>query len=641
MQATTIQPQDLLHALSLISQYQHGICEDMRPFLSLPLRLCLCDEVYAYRFKATVPVSPFQTIADVVESVLPLWLNTHGMERLGTLFACLERAREPVLLWAASKARIDVLAWGHDKYDLQVCSRSLLLAGVGQLDVLVYLHGIGYGTDACLATIRAAIHGHASSLAYLLSAGFPQPTNWLDDNTVAGMCFWGHRNTLELILPQIVQDEGLLRLATTAAAAHNHLDMANWLYDQLLHLDFQLVFYDDAIDESLYVASRRGHLEGLEWLLDRIVVPTDELGEPEHGDLKERCLGYATLARQRPVVDWLVPKVSSSSIVSIYLHYDDDGSMLNDVVDSGYDLDERTVVENMLRWSSEKLQRVLDTFDTFQQHGSTRTNLLKKCLYRVVMNGMVAHVPWLVACLDPADIRDVVCSQKALCLGLLQGGVPMLDLFESHCIHLTSDEMDDAMFTILRSLGDSSVLPNWLRSHDPAIQLANEDTIARWLVVRRGGLASVIGVFLPRLAQSKKTILQFKALFNAWEPLVDDEEKIRVLTECLRRAKNVDILYFVESLVPANPKLFAIMATTRHLGSFRRVHVAFAQSVHAEELLRMESEALICAAATGQRGIAQFLQDKIGSKNNDAVALAQEQATGNTVVSDLLWGVEN
>ncbi|KAF0683822.1 Aste57867_24138 [Aphanomyces stellatus] len=597
----------------LVCEYQSGICDDMRPFLPLRIMASTVDDVSDDDEESLTSIGALQAMANGVASVLPKWLASFSMDRLRLLFDCVQGVREPILVWAASTARLDVLMWVHIHYDLRVCSDNLLVAGVAQLTVLSYLHSIKFTTKTTKAVVQAATEGHVASLAFLLTE-FQVPQNWLNGGTVSRVAGGGHREILAFLLPQLEQVPQLLWQVTTHTAAYNHIELAAWLYTQLVALDVPIHADDDTLESPLWIASTGGHVDGLEWLLNLVAL----VDATEVATWEDFCFSAATRYRQVQVVNFLIPRVSPTTIVETYLYDDSDGLLLHAVVDRDFNVQvDNDVVEMVLRWSLDKLRQVLDTFTLFQHQPRLRTDTLKKCLHRVVSFGRrMDLVPWLVGGLQHEDVQDVVITQKALHVGFLRGGVPMLDFFDAHDIHMPPTEIDHKLFLILRQARDKSVLPRWLdNSLDDNLDTANEDSIARWLVLRRGGRVAVFGRLLVRLAQGKNTLDQFKTLFNGWLSLsTTSDESNQVIQECMKHIRSPEVLNYFESLLVTDPSLFVLMAPTLHLGTVRKMHSLLAQTVSHDELIRLESKALVEAAAAGHCSAVQFLENIVNAK---------------------------
>ncbi|KAF0683824.1 Aste57867_24140 [Aphanomyces stellatus] len=540
----------------------------MRPFLT-PLALPNPDDdVPDYWDRSSTSVSTHQDVVDAVEEILPPWLAKYDIDRLGTLFDCLMRAREPILVWAARIARLDVMSWVHDQFDLDVCS-NYVLSPVQSL--------------VAEATKQAAMQGHFSSMDYLLTA-YQVSQGWLDNDTVAAISFQGHRHILEYLLARLVQDPSLLRRAIVSAAANSHLDIARWLHTQLLALDLNIEFYD-ATDHALWIAS---------------TTRTD--------DLNERCVGFATRYQQK-LVDWLVQYASALKIVEIYLREDESCSILDAYVDPNFDVDVDnisigafTLSHNLVLSNQriEEMSRPVGCTDTWHRFRGSSVVLTE------------------------TDVRDDVDSQQALHVGLHLGGVPLLDFFESNNIHMSAAKMTT---NCTRSCAKcptkrpshagkpTKTVPTWSAKMKPT------DKIARWLAMRRGGPLATLEHMLVRLAHEKKTLLQFKTLFYVWLTHVDDDDKFQVLEQCLKQRHQSDQVELMEFLVVSNPHYFVSLLTTRPGATIRKLHTALVPSrdLSPDELVRIESEALVQAAVDGRRGVVQFILQQIQSKNKDAI----------------------
>ncbi|KAF0683827.1 Aste57867_24143 [Aphanomyces stellatus] len=599
---TVLLSRDVLH---LVCKYQCGIYEDMRPFLSLRVASTADDTYSDVDEEATF--SALQEMASAVELIFPAWLASFSMDRLWLLFDCIDGVREPILAWAASTARLDVLVWVHEQYNIHECSSKLLVAGVRQLSVLAYLQRINYRNNLEQAAIEAAVQGLVPNLSLLMTE-LQTPTDWLDGRTVSRIAHGGHRPVLEYLLPQLVLHPDLLVRATTYAAAYNHVAMAAWLHTYLVDLHVALEANDETFESPLWIATSRGHLDGLQWLVDLLA----RVDAAQVAAWVEFCLGVATRYRQAHVVEWLVPQVpSSSTLLQIYLSDDSDGTLLDAAVDAHAVVAAGMLADEVTSWSIEKLQHAFGKLDILKLDPG-RTDALKQCLFQVVSYGSLALVPWLVGNLRPMDVVDVVCTQRALHRGLHRGGVPMLDLFEAQNILLPPEDMDDVLYSLLRQAADATSVPSWLGPQDYMTDenSSNDVQIAQWFVVRRGGKLAVLGLLLVRLAQRKKTTTQFKILYNAWLPLVDENEKNRVVMACLEKTNSPEIVQFFETVLATDPHLFVLMATTLQLGTVRKMHGFLAKSVSPDVLRSVESEALVRATLGGHRGIMEFLSHK-------------------------------
>ncbi|KAF0683829.1 Aste57867_24145 [Aphanomyces stellatus] len=589
--------------LRRVCQFQRGTCEDMRPFLTLPLLSTQIDDTPDYWEMRDS--SPYHEIALVLDTIVPPWLAEYHMDRLGNLFDCLETVREPTLLWAALFGRLDVLVWVEGRYNLSACSGKLLVAGAGHLNVLSYLWSIGYRANVVDATKQSAILGASDCLTFLLTH---IPPRWLDAHTIAAVSYQGHRQILELLAPQLVQNRTFLRLSIVAAAANSRLEIATWLHQILLGLHLNVEYYDSDVAEALWILSSTGRLDGLEWLLAVTVV-----AQVSHVEIESYCLGVAMRHQQDAVIQWLVTRIAPSSLVDTYLSGNDHCAVLDPFVDPTIPVAEKGLEYEALSWSTDKLRRVFEKFDDLSHAGPIRTDALKKCLYQVVSRGQLVSVPWIMSCLDRVVVNAVVV--KALQLGMHQGGEPMLDFFHAQDMHLPAEIIDDELYSILRRASDKSVLPPWLDLLEDS--LSKTDKVARWLVVERGGQVAVMGHLLARLAHGKKTILQFKTLFSVWRPLVNDEDRTQVFEKCLQRRKRSDYAALVDFLVLSDPYLFISLSTSRNLATVRRLHAIVAQTATMDTLRHVQSEALAQAAAAGRCGVVKFLVEKIGGQAKD------------------------
>ncbi|KAF0715288.1 Aste57867_3456 [Aphanomyces stellatus] len=602
----------------------------MRPFLALAVLSSDDDELTDYWDFTENLNGPHQAMADAMTAILSPWLETYDLNRLILLFDCLGGVREPIVVWAAYVARVDVLIFVHDQYDLRGLSKNLLVAGVAHLNVLTYLHSIGYDRKTGEAAREAAIRGHTSSLSFLL-AEFQVPHEWLSDNTIEGISFGGYRSVVEMLLPRIVPNPDWLRHVTSYAASYDHLNLANWLFRQMVELDISMDVDGEAFECTLSVASNRGNLEGLQWLLAIINQPTRLV------ELETHCLVVAIRFEQRLVVEWLVPRVSPSTLVQAYLANDANGTMLHYFIDPEYDVPADEIVEVVHRWSLEKMLRVFETFSKLKQRGTFRTEVLKRCLHQMVWFGRrLELVECFVDWMDFVDVQDVVLTQKALHRGLQRGGVAMLDFFETQNIHLTPAEMDDELFVILRQVSDKSILPGWLNIQDNKDQdMSDMDKIAQWFVMRRDGPVATLRHMLVRLAQGKKTLLQFKTLYAEWLTVVKDEaERKSVVKKCLQHS--TEIQQYFESRLASDPSLFVLMATTLRLGTVQRIHAAIARTTTADKLLCLESDALVEAAEAGHCGIVEFLLNKMSGKDKGGIHRAREAALASSCTTAML-----
>ncbi|KAF0719652.1 Aste57867_891 [Aphanomyces stellatus] len=588
--------------LCRVCAYQQGVCEDMRPFLTLPPTPTFEGDDFFYWDSKVDPVRPFQAIVDALNWILPLWLETFSLNRLGRLFDLVARVREPILLWAANTARLDVLTWVHDRYDLRTCSDNLLAAAAGQLEVLVYLHSIEYAAKIEQSTRHAAIHGHVSSVAFLLD-NFDYPRNWLNVHTIAGLFFGRHLDVVDLLLPYLVQDPILLRQAMGYAAAFNHLDLARKLHEHLVALNLQVDAADDAFNDALCIASSEGFVDGLTWLLGISGADPGMLAWLTHG-----CLVDGIRSGQQAIVNALMQDVSLATVTQLYLSEDVDGSLLDAAVDPNADVSGDDLGQLVLGWSVVKLCRVFNKFARLREPGPIRTAALKKCLHQVVSEGKMELVPWLVGYLTADDVCDVVCSQYALNHGAVKGGTPMLEFFESQGILLPTTYMDDLMYSLLCEATTQTGVPLWLQVDPHDDTLSGEDKTARWLVLHRGGPVAVLGRMFSRLVQveGRHARLHCLALYEAWAPLVQEEEKKQVLLACQReRPVNAHVM---EALVATEPWLFVHLAAIRRpLASLRALFAVFAKAVAPDELRRLKADAQVEATKAGQLNAAKFL----------------------------------
>ncbi|KAF0719651.1 Aste57867_890 [Aphanomyces stellatus] len=606
----------------------------MRPFLTLPSVSWPEEHMAAFWSFTDDNRAPLREVADMVEKFIAPWLAEYSVNRITYLFDCLAKVREPILVWAAYTGRLDVLVGVHDRYDLGLCSDNLLVAGMAHLDVLTYLHNIGYQAKAGHAAEQAAIHGHESSLKFLLPS-FQVAPGWLGEKAVAGISCRGHSHIFSLLLTQLVGTPHLLHLATTFAASYSHMSLANWLHSQWMHLNLPLALHENALNDALWIASSGGFLDGLQWLMQVFVVDTTELVEAV-----TLCLSSATRYGHHAVVDWLVPQATPRVITDIFFRDDIDGTLLIAAIDPTIEIDADDVANAMYSWSLDKLQRVLDTFESLHRPGPTRTATLKTWLFKAVTDGRVEFVPWLVECLDPDDVRSVVCFQRALFRGMHKGGVPLLVLFESMDMHLPHDVMDITMYVSLRQEPDKSMLPSWLEDNDNG-GLDDTNQVARWCMTRRGGRVATLGRLLVRLSQGKKTFEQFNLLYATWLPLADDASKQAVLKSCVQTT-NHEIFQFLESRVPSYPHMFVFIAMTRRLGPIRRCLGILADSMTPDELLRVQCDALVESAAAGYSRVMQFLATQIDGQNQAAIIRAREAAVahGKTAMVSLLRDLE-
>ncbi|KAF0696608.1 Aste57867_12648 [Aphanomyces stellatus] len=593
-------PQDALHH---IFQYQHGICEDMRPFLALPDFSDVGERAGTpdYRFIKTDPIILLQELAKKMDILLAPWLATYSVNRVGRLLNCINTAREPVLVWAAYMGRLDVLTEMNHRVDLHTCSDKLLIAGARHSSVLAYLHTIGYQAKIVEAVREAATYGHATSVVFLL-AYFPVPSDWLDNTTVTGMAYWGHRSTLELVLATLVGDPDLLRMASLTSAAANHLDTANWLHG-VLTMDLHLRLDSYYRDFFVSLAASRGHLDGLEWLLQAFTVENaDALAHLEVVSLRE-----ATRHGHRQVAHWVVPRIEQSAINEIFIRDDRLGSILHGAVDATVEITGDDLVAHVFEWSVEKIQQVFTTFANLARPGHARTDALWKCLGRVISLGRLETLSWFVGCLSREDVEYI--ARQSLPQGMHKGGVPLLEYFETLDIHLTMEEMDSELFSSLRQHSTKSSLPWWLQDAPDLDEYDSlKETLTRWLVTRRGGRVAVLGRMLVRLAQVKKSLVQFQTLFYEWMAFVgDDDEKKRVLMACLDQRKPVDNMDVLKFLVTVEPRLFAIVSTLRPLSTVQTLHQAVAKRRPADELSRLEVEAMNKAGEAGRDDIVMYL----------------------------------
>ncbi|KAF0715292.1 Aste57867_3460 [Aphanomyces stellatus] len=539
---------DVLH---LVCQYQSGMHEDILPFRGIYFPFNLQFDLHLNWGMQESPMSLFQTMADTFDGMIPPWLSMYSIDRLGLLFdGRLEHLREPILLWAAYVGRLDVLVWADTHYGLGACSENLLVAAVGQTNIITYLHSIGYRTKSGFATQLAAIHGHLLSLTCLLSE-FQVPDNWLNVDTAQRFSYRGHRHILEYLVPRLTRNPPLLCEAMMYVATYSDLEIAKWLHSVLVCLHPKVSTYDHGLINAVYSASQKGSLDVVQWLLQISDVDNTELTY-----VQTVCLNLATGARQRDVVDWIVPRVSPTTILHAYLLYDMDGSMLSAVVDPNIDIEGQLVSRYARNWSFEKTQIVFDTLALLKQPSSIRTVILKQCLFEVITHTQLETIPYYVKRLTADEVREILYKDRAMHVALYRhGGDAMLDVLEALDIHFSNDEMDDQMYTILRQTSNKKRVPMWLQQVDDQLE-SFMDRIAHWFLKRRGGRVAVLGRLLVRLAHGKKTIVQFNTLFRAWSPLVNEAERIRVFKACLEHTSNADMLRCFDTLVPSNPAFF-------------------------------------------------------------------------------------
>ncbi|KAF0719650.1 Aste57867_889 [Aphanomyces stellatus] len=622
--------------LRRVCDYQHGLCEDMRPCLLFPDRSSL-DELLANDWDETdtlPPINPFEVMANIGGNFMSSWLTIHSVGRLSVLFECVERAREPILVWAAFMGRLDVLSWVHGQIDLRMCSDNLLAAAVDHINVLEYLGSVGYAINPTKAAQQAAICGRAASLEFLL-AHFSVCHDWLDKDTIAAMSFRDHRVVWDVVQPQLVENPILLVHATTYSAAYNHLDTANRLLHILNGLQRQIDATDDVIDSALCIASASGNLEGLQWLF---AFPT--LPESERANFEVRCLSAAARAGQSIVANSLVPRITPDTLVDIYLCDDVDGSILAGAVDPRAQLDLFDVEREAAYWSVEKLCRVFDTFIALKAPGPLRTDALKVCLWSYVSTGQLEPLPWLVGCLAHSDVRYIVHTRKALENGFRSGGVPLLEYFEAMDIHLLPEVMDSALASELPHSSDKTTLPWWL-THDDDLDsrnLSDKERLMQWLVARRGGRIATLGHMLIQLARrrgfittqlppERSAVHQLKTLVREWMALADEGTKRSVLKACLQETSQPAVVQFFDSLLTTEPQLFSLLVITRPLATVEKLHSILVQSSSPDKHRQIESDALVEAALVGRFGVAKFLMKTMNGQNEEAVKRALEAAT--------------
>ncbi|KAF0719649.1 Aste57867_888 [Aphanomyces stellatus] len=579
--------------MPLICTYQDGIYEDMRPFLVLP------------------PYSdPTNEDLDAIDKVVTPWLGEYGVNRLALLFGCMERVRKSILVWAIFKVRLDVLNWMQGRYDLLACADNLLVMASksGHLCVLEYLHGIGYDTNAVMATRQAAIYGFVAGVSTLQSQ-YHIPDAWLDEDTVGGIASGGFLLMLETLQPILAQRPFLFRKAMAAAASKGHLPLAQWLHRQVLEHNLQVIVDQDAVER----AAMDGQLNGLQWLLDvwdSVMTASDRM------DLLEYGLFWATSHRQKDTALWLAGHVPPSTVTSLFLRNDHEGDILIDFVDPDSDLSDGFLATTVSNWSDSKVQLVFDTFFCLQVGGLVRSSALRECLWQATAHGMVATVQWLADAMELKDVDDVVHSKmfyrpnSALFCGFRKGGVPMLELFNARGIHLTPTDMDRLLYLALCDEPDKSTLPPWLSSNKVGkVGSGPSPAALQWLVVRRGGRADVMGRMLVRHAIGKKNFKQFKTIYNEWLSLVqqNDADRSTIQAKCLTKGRVDMVLY----MLACSPSLFVEFAMTASLPAVGSLHAMTARAVSAAELQVVEDDALKQCVVQGRNDIAHLLRQKM------------------------------
>ncbi|KAF0715291.1 Aste57867_3459 [Aphanomyces stellatus] len=607
-------------ALRQICQFQDGICEDMRPFLSLRPFASLKESRSDDWTRALAPIYPHQDMANAVDAMLPSWLALNNMDRLSLLLDCIDWLEEPILVWAANRGRVDVLTWVHGRLNLCQCSDNLLVAAVGELSVLEFLDGIGYSAKATQAMQQAAIRGDRSCMEFIHTT-FSLPHDWIDRNTIAGMSF--ESQVWDVVLSQLVHNPSFLRQAIVLSAANNHVDTATSLLSEAV--DFSIDASDEAFNTALWMASSHGHLEGLQWLFG---LPTFQA--TDRMDLDESCLLAAANARQAAVGHWFIPRVAPDALLQIFLRDKNAAdSILADVVDPNAALNFEEIEELVPNWSFQKLRHVFDMFTLLKIPGPVRTDALKTCLWRKVAQGHMEAVQWLAEYLTPSEVRNVVVERRALEYGLGAGGVPLLEYFEAQGMHMPPDQMDAALASRYRNMRDETRLPWWLYNDEDLDDrnLSDQHKMTRWLVSRRGGCVATMGHMLVQLSHRERTIQQFQTLHRTWLSMVDDADvKSRVLKTCVQEANSIICGYF-ESLLETDPHLFAYFASTHEITTVRRLHAMLAQSCPSDLFRQVESEALVEAAVKGRYGVVQYFVQAMNGQNKDAIKRARKAAT--------------
>ncbi|KAF0683831.1 Aste57867_24147 [Aphanomyces stellatus] len=440
----------------------------------------------------------------------------------------------------------------------------------------------------------------------------PRVVNCVGRNTFGCILVWAvFENELGVLqrlesLPVLVQQPRLFSEAVVIAAANGHLALADWIHQQMLTHKISLVVYVSDVETAI----SRGHLTGVKWVLK---VCSPELHETFQSRINKYGLMFAIKHRQAEIVGWFSAYLTPEDLVEAYFNYDDDGSMLCDVVDPHANVDEVLVVSSVSRWVMPKVQQVFDKFVCLHQSGLFRTHALAGCLFHAVLSGNVPTMAWLIENMDRQQVHDVLFKKSSDFLGyplqhgIYRSGASMLDMLEAHGIYFTPEEIDQELYQALRQEQDKTAVPAWLSG---STQPNTRISALEWLVERRGGRVAVMGRMIMRLASGgKRQFERFKTLYNEWLLLVHDDldERRSIKIKCLATGR----AFLKQHMFSHNPQLFVDLVTTESLTVVASAYAKTERVVALEVLRAIEIESLSKAINCGRQDIIQFLERKM------------------------------